>query len=1777
MGKEGDIVEMDIFLGSSISEEELVTAQKDMSAGKSVPQLASVLTTDKLKKASISRGKLNRLSIFTDSSVLEVKKLLCIVRKELLIQAIYIYADIVTEMTADSAYRELKVPTDSVIDGYKLQNFAFDIGKTEFANTVEPSDTYGYTDVIDLKVDYKETVIIKKAIGIGTSTKFSFPADPWQYQRTSSVSSYSNDGVLLLDGGVIKNNVLYYVDYRQFNEMLNRTESYFPALVAAGVSSAEEFDEKQEQLELASAEIRDTSSALYTSFALDSIASIAESATSPADVLVLSGNMSLFSPAPFSFPLDVIFKQLHATAIRPLIKYNPGRRREKIYRLYAPTESLNGRKIPFLPKALIFKLVKILATEKQLSVLIVEHDFPIVLNFFSDSSISIVFTMKEAMPEHALLSILQKACNPVIKDINLFMSPKGYSLPLLSSFKQNGFRYNSVDLQLVNTMPHKLDLLKGAKCMRPIFSIGNQSAKNDISLSYIRVADYNKMNSMQEFITNRINSGVPENELLMDMVAEFRLENQQVARNNLLEFVSQQKIVRDAYRSSRVKIRGSPGFKVSLVPEPYKGNIIITVKGVTSSEYLPFISKYVNALLELSRGDKISGINKTDLLKLCAQNTSLDAEVPPQKAIKTVRALNEGDRKAKDDLMQFLIDDTDSDDSDTEGGTLPSIASETDASADAGGIPLLDSIDVTGMKLLNPNPFSLLLQERQPLLFRRKKDKSTYSYARACPSNNRRQPVILSTEEKDRIDRDHPGSYTKSLSYKESPDSQTYHYICPRFWDLKRKTSLTQAEAESGDYGGIIPQGARTVPAGASIYEFDGAYHTGSDGERTPLYPGFMSPKGHPGDKCVPCCFKSWDAPSRVKLRKTCLDEGKVSDDEDTKFDDYIKGPEKWPLDEDRLGFLPTGVENILGVSSKDCKVSASNAAIKSNTPCVIRMGLGKERNKSFVSAVSALLVEVTGRKALGVKNTIKRIVKSLTIDRFRKAQNGALISFFAPSAENASNSVLNYKNSALGRSVDKNIPSQNIAYAKIESARKGFIDYLNDDESVVDHQYLWDLITAPDKNLFPSGINLIILEEGSDSNTNDVNVLCPSNAYANELFNPKIPSAILYLKDGLYELVVMYEDRKRSYAIARLFYANGNDGGVSAHLQSVLQNIGATIGTKCRPLPSLPNVYEYQPGAAADVTAQALANMNFKLKQQVLDYNGKTVGFIFEHGPYNGLLPCLPSILTTDELPIIWKDDVVPGEYSSTLDYLKFIQKESLGKVAVQPVARLVEDGMNVGIVTSSNQTILVKPSQASETDSLPPLNAGNPKGVDRLILTSLGVDTDRIEAMRKIDMETNFYNTFRNQIRVLLTSQTNSAYRSELIKELDSKATYQEKLQAIANVLENVIGSRVRFTTGLDVVLPTTDDTIPLFGMTICKAGDDDCTILVPKRNLINGLDNESAYYVRVADEFVRYSRIRSFLLSPDAYLSFDNVPYQLNNNELVLLQSLLDQSYFEGLLAKRGNQFVEGSSYDMAEPIKTQTYSNKVNLDIHKPTVEDDNSALDFSCADPSIVKITGKWAKSYPAGCAELKFSSSPPECTFQAVTAIIGKASTTQTRVSLIEVKEVLVREYRRLWPTFAVRILAVMQAERKGPIVKRIKKGETNLQSEILSPGYECSKIDIWILSQYFALPIVLYAPTSFRHTTRNVLPLYADADTRSFFFLKVPGSRSSKTYGYRLVIKDMKFMFSYDELRSGLGPELKEAIDRDDYDLDKYLAEFKAIKFKIVKSFGKTIKLGAQ
>ena len=59
----------------------------------------------------------------------------------------------------------------------------------------------------------------------------------------------------------------------------------------------------------------------------------------------------------------------------------------------------------------------------------------------------------------------------------------------------------------------------------------------------------------------------------------------------------------------------------------------------------------------------------------------------------------------------------------------------------------------------------------------------------------------------------------------------------------------------------------------------------------------------------------------------------------------------------------------------------------------------------------------------------------------------------------------------------------------EIISAYENFKRYLNDDTIIIDYEYLWDIICQPNENLFPSGLNLIILAIPDNDITQKVDI----------------------------------------------------------------------------------------------------------------------------------------------------------------------------------------------------------------------------------------------------------------------------------------------------------------------------------------------------------------------------------------------------------------------------------------------------------------------------------------------------------------------------------------------------------------------------------------------------------------------------------------------------------------------------------------------------------------
>ena len=150
-------------------------------------------------------------------------------------------------------------------------------------------------------------------------------------------------------------------------------------------------------------------------------------------------------------------------------------------------------------------------------------------------------------------------------------------------------------------------------------------------------------------------------------------------------------------------------------------------------------------------------------------------------------------------------------------------------------------------------------------------------------------------------------------------------------------------------------------------------------------------------------------------------------------------------------------------------------------------------------------------------------------------------------------------------------IPALNQSFYKIVNAFETFKRFLRDDEEYVDYTYLWDIITTPNPKLFSSGLNLIILRIPDDDITDNVEVVCPTNAYSSQKFNNNKGTLVLIQQDTVFEPIIVYKNLETKISIRNVFRLKGKGSTNIAHsVRTVLLSIGEIFNTKCLPLKSV-------------------------------------------------------------------------------------------------------------------------------------------------------------------------------------------------------------------------------------------------------------------------------------------------------------------------------------------------------------------------------------------------------------------------------------------------------------------------------------------------------------------------------------------------------------------------------------------------------------------------------
>lgn len=1783
---ENSIEKIIVFIGGRIIENKSIDVNALYKLEPENKIFADIFSPQEQEKINISNTEIVfvPMEIHLDDTIETIKKKYLLATKDtsLAYSGLYLYTKTELLLTPTKLYETLTQSGKTLLTRDKLTRYLLNIDEMDMSDIPE-KESYDYDDI--LKLDIVSKKVLTAAIPLGqkfhmADDYYNFVSNPFVItdydklliRKSNDILATTNQH-LLMDTPNIINNTIYVChveDVLTYVSSIGLSQEdavylYYPYLRENEIFNLSDYSSKKEMLTTETRTLVQDETWSKHVDNIDLFYDLSNSYNGGNKLIINEGiKHAIITLEPefnYNLPLDVVFKLIHATKTVPMIKYNPSGRQEKIYRLYADKVTSNGRKIPLLSKGTIFRLMKVIAKNKEVAVYIETEDEPVILSFFDNGRIEATVDFSVAKKIGEINALLDKVCNPIIETVSEYLEQRGYSLKLFQDIRNKDVYVSNITYVIKSQITKKINLKSIIKCVSSAFNVIEDDISKGAVLRFKKVENYNEMDSMEAFIVESLNAGDRDIEIIKGLMDNFKMNSEENAKKVLVDFVSQQQVVQQAFKNKRYKIKNNPGFLTVMVREKFESNLITTIAGINHIGYLNTIPHYIKGLLIITQSPASTSVPNSMIRALCSgskmqeekKKEDLIAQVEEPTNIQSVMftQVNEPDTKMQMGMLDMLLgddsddgDDDSDDDSDDEDPNMKGGADSSDEEED-----LLK--DITGLSLSNPNPFSERLIKREPKLFLTNVGPGFSSYSRSCPSSNRRQPVILTQEEKDKIDKEHPGSYEHALSYKSSPETPTYHYICPRYWSLSEGVSLTQADVDSGKYKSVIPKNAKEVPSGAGIYEFDSEYHRNEKGEYVGTQPGFMKPSKHPDGKCVPCCFKGWDTPSQIKLREKCQGEDKIVNGKEKdkkkkklklitvpeKFDEYVKGPEKFPLEPGRIGYLPVAIQRFLNIDNRDCQISSQNTNIKQGTPCLVRIGIEKNNKQSFLAAIAYIYADnlPPGVSVPTINEMKKIILNALDLDLFITLQNGNLTKIFD---DGRNIDVSMYNNTRIYKKINTNDPSQLELLKKIIRSYENYREYIENPDIIIGYEYIWDLICFNNEKLFDKGLNIVIIESKEDDITGNVGMICPTNHHSSLYFDVNKRVVIIIKKDQLYEPIITYEDKGTQYAITRRFSLKYRN--LLPAVKEFLDTIKNSMD-KCSPLPSMPKTYKFKTNIMLEKMLHTLKVKKYSINKQLLNYNGKVIGIEVSKGNHSGMVPIYPSALTTTgNIPYDLVDSYTGETYEKTLAFLNFVYKDTKEGAPCLPALKVIDNNLIVGIITQTNQFVPVDPpTQDVYGDDLMILRDTDYTQTDKTVITGKNIDDERLKYMRRIKLETGFFNTFRNLIRMLLGQYKYQKIRN-LVEDTVStdRLSYKQKIKKVHGYLTELAGDLVHFTSFDTALINEIDNVTNCSTISPDKCADkpycltknDSCTLLIPKINLINGLDNEEMYYGKMADEIVRYSRIRSFIFEPKSFLSFTDVKYDLRENEVILLHTLLNQDYFDGLIPATENKHVIYNTYDTAQPIITQPYNNIVTIQ---------KSGL-VTCEKPTIKPVTGRWLNLFPTGSKELIFSNISNHCTFDVLTTIMQDYFGEEKSLTIEQLRETLADEYTSIYDEHGDAILGIFRVEGKSIISQKLARGILDINSVIMNDNYYITPLDLMIISQSLNIPIVLYSSSIFLENNKHII-VCNETSSSEYYFIKVPSIKQGTAPKYSLLVHEGKSLIKQTDLNKEVSNEITQ------------------------------------
>ena len=511
---------------------------------------------------------------------------------------------------------------------------------------------------------------VKTPLGItfaGGRRDATFETDPFSVEKHSAhLIEHSNlhyfDDSLLLNAGLLKDDTIYVcLADRVYESISDAAEEYiaryyFPGLYKSGVKSKETLIANRGKLVKTTEKLLTEERTQYYK-SIDTFYDIAMDRGSKVQyvrqgiqkiVLRLKNQVSLQAN------LETLFKNMHCSREIPYIKFNPGNRRENLYRLYFERTTRTGKKIPYLPRAQIMRMAKETGRGQQVSAYLEGAVFGTIpatsypleqaefrtensgahilsncyLHFETDGDVQLQLSFLRPIDEQELDDTIRNNILPYLVKIGRDIRQSGFTVPSYSGLR-DVVNTKIVDMTFVTTAAaSKQASWESVPCIYSICTLNANKPNQPIVARLKRIENFKEMEAAQILVAELYGQVQYGEMALQDIVDELVVrglaDNEESARILIAGFLS-------TINEMNGEIVERPGFQMEMTMNTSDKTIEISVSDLTSIFYLDTVSVYIDAIIKTTQIYKESNPLIKRLKQLCKKSAKFkESEKEPE-------------------------------------------------------------------------------------------------------------------------------------------------------------------------------------------------------------------------------------------------------------------------------------------------------------------------------------------------------------------------------------------------------------------------------------------------------------------------------------------------------------------------------------------------------------------------------------------------------------------------------------------------------------------------------------------------------------------------------------------------------------------------------------------------------------------------------------------------------------------------------------------------------------------------------------------------------------------------------------------------------------------------------------------------------------------------------------------------------------------------------------------------------------------------------------------